>query len=248
MAHSRFLNLVLVFVTVASIFSTFAEANRGFGWGWGGGSNYSSSSGSSPGSGWGWGSSQNGSGWSWGAGNNYSSGSGSSPGSGWSWGWGMGSNHSSRSGSSPWSGWGWGWGPKNGQNSGSGGSGSGWGWGPKNTNNSGSGSSGSSWGWGGHSKGYNATYNAPRKIIVGGDKEWTYGFNYSVWASKTAPFFLNDILGEYLFYFLFSTESHKLLYNIYSFIVEAHINTLNGYMSSITYLMKKTLVNLLHIN
>ncbi|KAF8109313.1 hypothetical protein N665_0098s0041 [Sinapis alba] len=194
MAHSRFLNLVLVFVTVASIFSTFAEANRGFGWGWGGGSNYSSSSGSSPGSGWGWGSSQNGSGWSWGAGNNYSSGSGSSPGSGWSWGWGMGSNHSSRSGSSPWSGWGWGWGPKNGQNSGSGGSGSGWGWGPKNTNNSGSGSSGSSWGWGGHSKGYNATYNAPRKIIVGGDKEWTYGFNYSVWASKTAPFFLNDIL------------------------------------------------------
>ncbi|KAH0854345.1 hypothetical protein HID58_078951 [Brassica napus] len=143
MAHSPFLNLVLVFVTVASIFSTFAEANRGFGWGWGGGSNYSSSSGSSPGSGWGWGSSRNGSGWIW--------------------------------GSSPWSGWGWGWGPKN-------------------TNNSGSDGSGSGWGWGGHSKGYNATYNAPRKIIVGGDKEWTYGFNYSDWASKTAPFFLNDIL------------------------------------------------------
>ncbi|XP_013705598.1 glycine-rich cell wall structural protein 2 [Brassica napus] len=190
MADSPFLNLVLLFVTVASIFSTFAEANRGFGWGWGGGSNYSSSSGSSPGSGWGWGSSRNGSGWIWGAGTNHSSGSRSIPGSGWSWGWGMGSNHSSGSGSSPWSGWG----PNNGQNTGSGGSGSGWGWGPKNTNNSGSGSSGSGWGWGSHSKGYNATYNAPRKFIVGGDKEWTYGFNYSDWASKTAPFFLNDIL------------------------------------------------------
>ncbi|KAL0702467.1 hypothetical protein Bca4012_058589 [Brassica carinata] len=196
MSHSRFLKLVLVFVTVASIFSTFAEANRGFGWGWGGGSNYSSSSGSSPGSGWGWGSSRNGSGWSLGAGTNYSSGSGSSPGWGWSWGWGMGSNHSSGSGSSPWSGWGWGWGwgPNNGQNSGFGGSGSGWGWGPKNTNNSGSGRSGSGCGWGGHSKGYNVTYNAPRKIIVGGNKEWTYGFNYSDWAFKTAPFFLSDIL------------------------------------------------------
>ncbi|KAH0850801.1 hypothetical protein HID58_095241 [Brassica napus] len=90
---------------------------------------------------------------------------------------GMGSNHSSGSGSSPWSGWGWGWGPKN-------------------TNNRDLTAPGSGWGWGGHSKGYNATYNAPRKIIVGGDKEWTYGFNYSDWASKTAPFFLNDILGE----------------------------------------------------
>uniref|UniRef100_A0A0D2ZZ08 Phytocyanin domain-containing protein n=1 Tax=Brassica oleracea var. oleracea TaxID=109376 RepID=A0A0D2ZZ08_BRAOL len=69
------------------------------------------------------------------------------------------------------------------------------GWGPKNTNSSGSGSSGSGWGWGGHSEEvYNATYNEPRKIIVGGDKEWTYGFNYSDWASKTAPFFVNDIL------------------------------------------------------
>ncbi|KAL0668084.1 hypothetical protein Bca4012_030788 [Brassica carinata] len=64
-----------------------------------------------------------------------------------------------------------------------------------NTNSSGSGSSGSGWGWGGHSEEvYNATYNEPRKIIVGGDKEWTYGFNYSDWASKTAPFFVNDIL------------------------------------------------------
>ena len=106
----------------------------------------------------------------------------------------------------------------NGQNSGSGSSGSGWG--PKNTNSSGSGSSGSGWGWGGHSEEvYNATYNEPRKIIVGGDKEWTYGFNYSDWASKTAPFFVNDILGEYFFsffsFFFFSTQSDKLLNKIY---------------------------------
>ncbi|CAA7058594.1 unnamed protein product [Microthlaspi erraticum] len=177
MVHSRFLNLVLVLVTIASIFSTFAEANRGFGWGWGGGSNYSSGSGSSPGSGWGWGNN----------GSNPSRGSGSSPGSGWGWG-NNGSTPSTGSGSSHGSkwGWGWGWGP-NTQNPGSGSSGSGWG--PKNRNTSGSG-----WGWGGHSKGYNVTYNAPRKIIVGGDKEWTYGVNYSEWASKTAPFFLNDIL------------------------------------------------------
>ncbi|XP_024016551.1 jacalin-related lectin 34 [Eutrema salsugineum] len=173
MVHSRFLNIVLVIVTIASIFSTFAEANRGFGsgWGWGTGS---SGSGSSPGFGWGWGSSQNGSGWGWGSG---SSGSGSTPGLGWGWGssrngsgWGWGTG-SSPSGSSPGSGWGLG--------SNRNGSVGGWAWG---------------WGAGGHSKRYNATYNAPRKIIVGGDKEWTYGVNYSDWASKTAPFFLNDIL------------------------------------------------------
>ncbi|KAG7640919.1 Phytocyanin domain [Arabidopsis suecica] len=174
MVHSRFLNVVLVLVTIASIFSTFAEANRGFGWGWGGHSNNSSGSGSNSRSGWGWG---------WGQGSNYSSGSVSTPGSGWGFG-------SSRNGS----GWGWGWGgvPNNTHNSGSGGSG--WGMGPNNNYSSGSGGSGSGWGYGGHSKNYNATYNGPRKIIVGGDKEWTYGFNYADWASKTAPFFLNDIL------------------------------------------------------
>ncbi|KAG7583946.1 Cupredoxin [Arabidopsis suecica] len=176
MAHSRFFNVLLVLMTIASIFSTFAEANRGFGWGWGGHSNNSSGSGSNSRSGWGWG---------WGQGSNYSSGSGSAPGSGWGFG-------SSRNGS----GWGWGWGgvPNNTHNSGSGGSGWGWGMGPNNNYSSGSGGSGSGWGYGGHSKNYNATYNGPRKIIVGGDKEWNYGVNYADWASKTAPFFLNDIL------------------------------------------------------
>ncbi|CAH2051759.1 unnamed protein product [Thlaspi arvense] len=174
MVHSRFLSLVLVLVTIASIFSTFAEANRGFDWGWGGGSNYSSGSGSSPSSGWGWG-----------GGSGQSSGSGSSPGSGWSWG-------SSHNGSGWGWGWGWGWSPNNTPKPGFGGSSSGWD--PKNINNTGPGGLGSGRGWGGHSKGYNATYNAPRKIIVGGDKEWTYGVNYSDWASKTAPFFLNDVL------------------------------------------------------
>lgn len=66
MVHSRFLNHVLVFVIIASIFSTLADANRGFSSGWGEGSNYSSGSGSTPWSGWGWGSSGNGTGWGWG--------------------------------------------------------------------------------------------------------------------------------------------------------------------------------------
>ncbi|KAL1188710.1 hypothetical protein V5N11_034611 [Cardamine amara subsp. amara] len=187
MVHSRFLNHVLVLVTIATIFSTFAEANRGFGWGWGGSSNYSSGSSSTPGSSWGWG-----------GGSNYSSGSSSTPGSRWGW-------SPSRNGSD-W-GWGWGWGgvSNNTHNSGSGGSGSGsnqngsnwgwgWGWGINKNHSSGSGGSGSGWGFGGHCKNYNATYNGPRKIIVGGDKEWNYGVNYADWASKTAPFFLNDIL------------------------------------------------------
>ncbi|CAN8270812.1 unnamed protein product [Cochlearia groenlandica] len=213
--YSSILKFLLVLVTIASICSTFVEANRGFSWGWGGGA----TTGSTPASRWGWDFNRNGSTWGQSGGSNYSSGSGSSPGSGWGW-------ASSRNGSS-W-GWGWGWGgiPNNTHNSGSDGSknsgsnhdGSTWGWGSggisNNTNNPGFGSnhSGSNWGWGlnntynpgnggpgsrwrGHSKNYNATYyNGPRKIIVGGDKEWTYGFNYADWASKTAPFFLNDIL------------------------------------------------------
>ncbi|WOG84654.1 hypothetical protein DCAR_0103838 [Daucus carota subsp. sativus] len=32
------------------------------------------------------------------------------------------------------------------------------------------------------------------KIIVGGDQKWQFGFNYTDWAIKTGPFYLNDTL------------------------------------------------------
>lgn len=32
------------------------------------------------------------------------------------------------------------------------------------------------------------------RTIVGGDQHWHFGFNYTDWARKTAPFFLNDTL------------------------------------------------------
>ncbi|KDP38230.1 hypothetical protein JCGZ_04873 [Jatropha curcas] len=34
----------------------------------------------------------------------------------------------------------------------------------------------------------------PNKITVGGSSRWTFGFDYSVWAFKKAPFFVNDTL------------------------------------------------------
>lgn len=36
-----------------------------------------------------------------------------------------------------------------------------------------------------------------RTIIVGGDQKWHFGFNYTNWAIKQAPFFVNDTLGMY---------------------------------------------------
>ena len=38
--------------------------------------------------------------------------------------------------------------------------------------------------------------DAPNKISVGGSENWRFGFNYSEWALKNGPFYLNDILGE----------------------------------------------------
>ncbi|XP_074331222.1 uncharacterized protein LOC141668304 [Apium graveolens] len=46
----------------------------------------------------------------------------------------------------------------------------------------------------------NANRNFPnekqksRKIIVGGDQKWRFGFNYTNWAIKEGPFFVNDTL------------------------------------------------------
>ncbi|XP_012072445.1 uncharacterized protein LOC105634226 [Jatropha curcas] len=36
--------------------------------------------------------------------------------------------------------------------------------------------------------------DTPQKILVGGSAHWTFGFNYSVWAFKNGPFFVNDSL------------------------------------------------------
>lgn len=52
-----------------------------------------------------------------------------------------------------------------------------WPWGPRNDSNK----------------------NGPNTIIVGGS-DWHFGFNYSVWAFQNAPFYVNDVLGQ--FYFL----------------------------------------------
>ena len=42
------------------------------------------------------------------------------------------------------------------------------------------------------------------KIIVGGSYHWNYGFDYTKWAVKHGPFYLNDTLGE-LNYFAIAT-------------------------------------------
>ncbi|GMN37558.1 hypothetical protein TIFTF001_006915 [Ficus carica] len=35
---------------------------------------------------------------------------------------------------------------------------------------------------------------APNKIIVGGSEKWHFGFNYTDWALKHGPFYINDVL------------------------------------------------------
>ncbi|KAL9840859.1 putative Phytocyanin domain, cupredoxin [Arabidopsis thaliana] len=136
----------------------------------------------------------------------------------WSWSWsyrsGWGSDGSSSSSSGPGSdsdgpSWSWGsfpgWGSDD--NSGLGlasnsNNGSGWGWGTGSNRDSGSGSgtnrdgsrrswnwslkSGWSWSWGSNDN------DVP--IIVGGSDGWKKGLDYKDWASKNAPFYVNDVL------------------------------------------------------
>ncbi|KAL2231577.1 UNVERIFIED_CONTAM: hypothetical protein Sindi_1752300 [Sesamum indicum] len=53
------------------------------------------------------------------------------------------------------------------------------------------------WGFAGRK---NATLGSSRRIIVGGSEQnWRFGFNYTDWAIKNAPFYLNDTLGNSLF-------------------------------------------------
>ncbi|PIN05220.1 hypothetical protein CDL12_22239 [Handroanthus impetiginosus] len=46
--------------------------------------------------------------------------------------------------------------------------------------------------WGYRQK--NATEISSKRIVVGGSENWRFGFNYTDWAIKNAPFYLNDTL------------------------------------------------------
>lgn len=53
----------------------------------------------------------------------------------------------------------------------------------------------------------------PKKVVVGGDDKWDFGFNYSDWAQKNGPFYLGDTLGIYLLspaFFSFRFTGHIL--------------------------------------
>ncbi|KAK7400830.1 hypothetical protein VNO78_12137 [Psophocarpus tetragonolobus] len=41
---------------------------------------------------------------------------------------------------------------------------------------------------------HNKTQQQPRNIIVGGSEGWHFGFNYTDWAFKNGPYYLNDTL------------------------------------------------------
>lgn len=51
------------------------------------------------------------------------------------------------------------------------------------------------YGWGTR-PGANCSQNS-REIIVGGDSHWQFGFDYSSWAFKNGPFYVNDTIGTY---------------------------------------------------
>lgn len=42
-----------------------------------------------------------------------------------------------------------------------------------------------------------ATSQAADTIVVGGSENWRFGFNYTGWALKHGPIFVNDILGMF---------------------------------------------------
>jgi len=50
--------------------------------------------------------------------------------------------------------------------------------------------------FGNHHHQINKTEQQPKKIIVGGSQNWHFGYNYSDWAIKNGPFYLNDTLGK----------------------------------------------------
>ena len=37
-----------------------------------------------------------------------------------------------------------------------------------------------------------------KSIVVGGAENWRYGYNYTDWALKNSPFYINDKLGQYI--------------------------------------------------
>ena len=44
---------------------------------------------------------------------------------------------------------------------------------------------------------------APNKIVVGGSEHWHFGFNYTNWALNHGPFYHNDVLVKFCFFFFF---------------------------------------------
>lgn len=57
--------------------------------------------------------------------------------------------------------------------------------------------------FGNHHHHINKTEQQPKKIIVGGSENWHFGYNYSDWAMKSGPFYLNDTLGKYIKFIYF---------------------------------------------
>ncbi|KAF7840867.1 plastocyanin-like domain protein [Senna tora] len=41
---------------------------------------------------------------------------------------------------------------------------------------------------------FNRTQTKPQNVVVGGSQNWQFGFNYTAWAIKNSPFYLNDTL------------------------------------------------------
>lgn len=55
--------------------------------------------------------------------------------------------------------------------------------------------------WGYWHKNYST--QGSRRIVVGGSENWHFGYNYTEWALKNGPFYLNDTLGIHLLSFAF---------------------------------------------
>ncbi|CAN1133524.1 hypothetical protein LINPERPRIM_LOCUS16633 [Linum perenne] len=54
---------------------------------------------------------------------------------------------------------------------------------------------GGGWGGGGGSPRHRRpSEHIPRKIVVGGNQTWAFGFDYTNWAMRNGPFFVNDTL------------------------------------------------------
>ena len=109
----------------------------------------------------------------------------------------------------------------------------GWGWGWSRGGDQGQGQGQRQGGWPQAPSSYNLSHGGDcpfthknktlsrksNKIVVGGSANWNFGFNYTDWALRNGPFYINDKLGTYIHTYITLFISHCIFVLFNSFLV-----------------------------